>query len=119
MKTNLSDPPLELATDGVLPTTSCSSASIVDLIRRYNRWRRGDESLTMESQKAIGEALDAVCDRIETLERWVDSWKRNGARCAEERDRLQDAVREYRDAKGRYHTQKACERLLSLLPDNV
>jgi hypothetical protein len=36
-----------------------------------------------------------------------------------ERDELRDAVRAYRDAKGRYHTQKACERLLALLPENV
>lgn len=96
-----------------------SSSSIVDFIRRYNRWRRGDQSLTMESPKAIGEALDAVCDRIETLERWVEEGKWNGARCAEERDRLQGAVREYRDAKGCYHAQKACERMIALLPENA
>ncbi len=36
-----------------------------------------------------------------------------------ERDELRDAVRAYRDAKGRYHTQKACERLLALLPENA
>ena len=36
-----------------------------------------------------------------------------------QRDELRDAVRAYRDAKGRYHTQKACERLLALLPENV
>ena len=35
-----------------------------------------------------------------------------------QRDELRDAVRAYRDAKGRYHTQKACERLLALLPEN-
>ena len=40
-------------------------------------------------------------------------------RLKRERDELRDAVTAYRDAKGRYHTQKACERLLSLLPDNV
>jgi hypothetical protein len=36
-----------------------------------------------------------------------------------QRDELRDAVRAYRDAKGRYHTQKACERLLALLPENA
>ena len=35
-----------------------------------------------------------------------------------QRDQLQDAVRDYRDAKGRFHTEKACKRLLSLLPEN-
>ena len=31
---------------------------------------------------------------------------------------LWDAIRDYRDAKGRYHTQIACEHLLTLLPEN-
>ena len=37
---------------------------------------------------------------------------------ATEYNRVIDAIREYRDAKGRYHTQKACERLLTLLLEN-
>lgn len=98
---------------------TCSPSSIVALVRRYNRWRRGDESLEMENPKAIGEALDAICDRVETLERWVKEGKENGHRIAVQRDLLQDAVRAYRDAKGRHHTQKACERLLALLPENA
>lgn len=35
------------------------------------------------------------------------------------RDELREAVRAYRDAKGRHHTQKACKRLLSILPENA
>lgn len=35
-----------------------------------------------------------------------------------ELEELRDAVRNMRDAKGRYHTQLACERLLALLPEN-
>ena len=35
-----------------------------------------------------------------------------------ERDELLAAIRAYRDAKGRYHTQMACERLLTFLPEN-
>jgi hypothetical protein len=31
---------------------------------------------------------------------------------------VRTAIRAYRDAKGRYHTQLACERLLALLPEN-
>ncbi|MEI7912006.1 MAG: hypothetical protein WCK77_20430, partial [Verrucomicrobiota bacterium] len=54
---------------------TCSRSSIVDFIRRYNRWRRGDESLTMESPKAIGDALDAVCDIVERLDCERDSLK--------------------------------------------
>lgn len=30
---------------------------------------------------------------------------------------VRTAIRAYRDAKGRYHTQLACERLLALLPE--
>lgn len=44
---------------------------------------------------------------------------RSLAEIMEERDELHDAIRAYRDAKGRYHTQKACERLLALLPENA
>lgn len=40
------------------------------------------------------------------------------AEIMDERDKLRDAVRAYRDAKGRYHTQKACERMVALLPEN-
>ena len=97
---------------------ACSPSSVVSLVRRYNRWRKGDDDLEMENPKQIGEALDAICDLVEKLQRHVEDGKRNGQRCAEERDRLQDAVRAFRDAKGRYHTQKACERLIALLPEN-
>ena len=43
----------------------------------------------------------------------------NGTRAAVERDRLQDAVRNLRDVKGRHHTQLAVERLIALLPENA
>jgi hypothetical protein len=32
---------------------------------------------------------------------------------------VRTAIRAYRDARGRYHTQLACERLLALLPENA
>jgi hypothetical protein len=41
------------------------------------------------------------------------------ARATVERDELLAAIRGYRNAKNRYHTQLACERLLKFLPDNV
>lgn len=37
--------------------------------------------------------------RIKELEGWVAEGKRNGTQCAEERDKLQDAVRNLREAK--------------------
>lgn len=68
--------------------------------------------------------IPAMCLRdaaamIETLLQWVDDGKANGARCAEERDRLQDAVRNLRDVSGRHHTEQACRRLYALLPENA
>ena len=36
-----------------------------------------------------------------------------------ERTTLHNAIRNYRDAKGRFHTQLACERLVALLSENA
>jgi len=33
-------------------------------------------------------------------------------------DKLLEAIKAFRDAKGRYHTQKAAEKLISLIPAN-
>lgn len=65
------------------------------------------------------ESSSRLRDRITELEGWVEEGKRNGARCAEERDRLQDAVRNLRDVKGRHNSGIAYERLLALLPENA
>ena len=59
-----------------------------------------------------------IHDKMDELEEWVAEGKRNGTRCAEERDRLQDAVRNLRDVKGRHNSGIAYERLLALLPEN-
>lgn len=53
--------------------------SPVQIIRRHNKWRRSDESLAMESPKAIGEALDSVCDAMDhhadEIMGWRDKWQ--------------------------------------------
>jgi len=54
---------------GLSDATDCSPYSCVEFLRRYNRWRRGGETLAMEDPKAIGNALDAICDLVETLQR--------------------------------------------------
>ena len=38
-------------------------------LRKYNRWRRGDERLKMPDPKELGELIDRVADRLEVLER--------------------------------------------------
>ena len=75
-----------------------------------------------ELQRRLHDAHESSAmlrDRIEELERWVDEGKRNGERCASERDNLQDAVRNLRDVKGRHNSGIAYERLIALLPENV
>ncbi len=69
-----------------LPCTPSDAFKMVEFIRRYNRWRRGDESLEMESPKAIGDALDAVCSFIETLEREQDEWVAKAVELCAERE---------------------------------
>ena len=68
-------------------------AEIVHFLRRFNRWRRGDESLTMEDPKAIGETLDAACDVIDDYAEEIhflqNKWKyarEMAARTSVERD---------------------------------
>jgi hypothetical protein len=47
-------------------------------LRKYNRWRRGDERIKQPSPQHIGELLDSVADRLEVLERehaeFFDNW---------------------------------------------
>jgi hypothetical protein len=69
--------------DDRLALTACSPSSIVALVRRYNRWRKGDDTLEMENPKAIGEALDAICDITENLERERNALKAAGVEIIE------------------------------------
>ena len=47
-------------------------------LRKYNRWRRGDERMKMPDPKELGELIDGVADRLEVLERehteFFDPW---------------------------------------------
>lgn len=38
-------------------------------LRRYNRWRRGDNRMKQPDPKELGELIDGVADRLEVLER--------------------------------------------------
>jgi hypothetical protein len=48
------------------------SNQTVNFLRTFNRWRRGDESLEQPSPRVIGQMIDAVCDKVETLTRERD-----------------------------------------------
>lgn len=39
-----------------------------DRLRRYNRWRRGDQRLKQPDPTELGKLLDYVADRLEALE---------------------------------------------------
>ena len=64
-----------------------------------------------------GSDLD-LARQLEKAGKWGSAGDNALEIVAMEYRRVVDAIREYRNAKGRYHTQKACERLLSFLPEN-
>jgi hypothetical protein len=41
----------------------------VQLLRTFNRWRRGDKNLEQPCPRVVGEMIDAACDEIERLQR--------------------------------------------------
>lgn len=46
-----------------------NTTQTIETVRRYNVWRRGDDSIEQPEPKAIGDALDAICDIAEHLSR--------------------------------------------------
>ena len=46
----------------------------IAFVRRYNAWRRGDDSEQPQPYQ-IGQALDALCDHAERLDRELAAWK--------------------------------------------
>jgi hypothetical protein len=89
---------------------------LVEDVRRYNAWRRGDESLEMPEPKRIGQSLDAICDRVEELEA---KYRMHHA----EAERLTQVVRAATvliAAKGRHNTMLAYQGLRAALsPENA
>ena len=39
----------------------------VETLRRYNRWRRGQDCEEMQDPRVVGDAIDAACDKIDRL----------------------------------------------------
>ena len=44
----------------------------IDLLRRHNAWRRGEDGYEMESPADIGHAIEAVCTAAESLAKQLD-----------------------------------------------
>jgi hypothetical protein len=72
-----------------------------------------------EAWDAVSRTPDGMYDSRVPISAYAYAMSDHSKKMERQRDELRDAVRAYRDAKGRYHTQKACERLLDLLPENV
>jgi len=82
------DPPTDAP--GGLRDAACSPSDLISFVRRYNAWRRGDDSIPQPDPSEIGKALDEVCslaelalveksrlDALETQSCWIglkDGW---------------------------------------------
>ncbi len=76
-------------------------------LRRYNRWRRGDNRLKQPDPKALGELIDGVADRLEVLERehaeFFERWhveRRRREKLAEDVERCYRMLLSEPDTKG-------------------
>lgn len=47
----------------------------VETLRRYNRWRRGQDCEEMQDPRVVGDAIDAACDKIDRLRAELAEWK--------------------------------------------
>lgn len=88
-------------------------------LRRYNRWRRGEEDWQPDGRgpdpKELGELIDGVADRLEVLERehqeFFERWHSERRR----REALELAVKNLAQQKGRHNTEIAYKRLVEVL----
>lgn len=46
----------------------------VNVLRRHNRWRRGDDTVEAVDPALLGCAIDTVCDHIEKQAKVPDGW---------------------------------------------
>ena len=56
----------------------------VEILRRYNRWRRGQAlwsaTADLPDPRVVGEAIDAACDEIERLRAELEECRRDAER---------------------------------------
>ena len=62
----------------------------VETLRRYNRWRRGQDCEEMQDPRVVGDAIDAACDKIDRLRAELAESQTN-ARISWENVELRDA----------------------------
>ena len=55
---------------------------VINILRQFNEWRRGDEDIPQFDPREIGEAIDAAVEMIERQERIFDvierTWYKQG-----------------------------------------
>ena len=90
-----------------------------DLMRKLNRMSRCGDA----DPASPPSTPSADCSRCEeTKEKAMsiyETFKRDSANYRRRIDDLERAIRGYQRAKGRHNTQKACEALIALLPENA
>jgi hypothetical protein len=83
---------------------------------QFNEW--GDFDASPDIPDILIEIYDDLELERDKYLRHREEEKVNDGHAAEQRDALQDALREMVAAKGRFNTQNAMERLIALLPEN-
>jgi hypothetical protein len=74
-----------------------TTTEAIAILKDFRRWNQGDQDVA-NWPKIAGAAIDNLCDATQ---------------------RLTHAIESFRDAKGRYHTQKATEKMLALISTNL
>jgi hypothetical protein len=57
----------------------------VAFLRKFNAWRRGDDSIPQPQPRKVGEMIDAACDQIERMEKEIEGLRDDlcGYKCAD------------------------------------
>ena len=50
--------------------------TVIDNLRSYNKWRRGDEAVDMPNPTNIGIWIDEICDEAERMEAELQETKK-------------------------------------------
>mgnify|MGYP003642200004 CR=1 FL=1 len=56
----------------------------IQTLKRFNAWRRGEETIEMPNPVEIGQAIDRLIDELASLELSVTAWKTEAAIWKEE-----------------------------------